>query len=247
MSRPGFRLALSALIVVGITPIHAAAQDGYFFRPPQATLAFRVGGSVPIANDAVFNFITNQLTIEKRDFRAISFGADLGIRLDNHLDLLLSGSYARSSTPSEFRDWTDLDDQPIEQETELWTAPVTANLKFYLPSRGRTLGKYAWVPNHFLPYVAVGAGLMFYELHQEGDFVDFRDLAVFPGTLTSKGQTPMVQASAGADWFVTSRFGLTIDGRYSWASATASPDFSDIDSKIHLQGFQVSTGLAVRF
>jgi len=247
MSRPGFRFLLSALIVVGSTPIHAVAQDGYFFRPPQATLAFRVGGSVPSANDAVFNFITNQLTVEKRDFRAISFGLDLGVRLDNHLDVALSGSYARSSTPSEFRHWTDLDDLPIEQETELWTAPVTLNLKYYLASRGRTLGKFAWVPNHFLPYIAVGGGLMFYSLRQQGDFVDFRDLAVFPATLESNGQAPMAQASVGADWWVASRFGLTVDGRYSWASATASPDFLDIDSRIHLSGFQVSTGLAVRF
>ncbi len=241
------RLVVSALFVVSLIPIQVAAQDGYFFRPPQATLAFRVGGSVPNANGPIFSFITDQLTVDRSDFRAVSFGADVGVRVAPQIDIVLSGSFARSSTRSEFRDWTDLDDQPIEQETEFWTAPVTASVKYYFAPRGRALGKFAWVPNHFLPYFAVGGGAMFYRLAQTGDFVDFQDLGVFPASLESHGAAPMVQIAAGADWWLHSRVGLTIDGRYAWATANLSPDFSDVSSNINLRGFQVTTGLALRF
>jgi hypothetical protein len=88
---------------------------------------------------------------------------------------------------------------------------------------------------------------MFYHLSQDGEFVDFQTLEIFPAHLESSGSGPMFHLMAGADWWVHSRVGLLLDGRYNWASAKLSPDFSDVSRKINLRGFQVSTGLAVRF
>jgi hypothetical protein len=246
MRRPNVLAAVSLLLVVGITPIPTAAQDGYFFRPPQVTLAFRVGGSVPIANSDIHRFFTDELTINRRDFASVAFGADLGFRVLPQFDVVLTGSYAQSSTPSEFRDWTDLDDLPIEQVTELKTVPVTASLKYYLSSRGRSLSRFAWVPRSVVPYVGVGGGVMWYDLDQEGDFVDFQTLEVFPAHLHSDGATPMLQLLAGGDWWIGSRFGLNLDARYSWADARLGIDFEDF-GKINLSGFQLLTGLTVRF
>jgi hypothetical protein len=246
MRRPIVLAAVSLLLVVGYTPIPTAAQDGYFFRPPQATLAFRVGGSVPIANSDIHRFFTDELTIKRTDFAALSFGADLGIRVLPQFDLVLSGSYAQSSTPSEFRKWSEQDDSPIRQVTELKTVPVTANLKYYLSPRGRAVSRFAWVPRTVVPYVGVGGGVMWYDLDQEGDFVDFQTLEIFPAHLHSDGATPMLQLMAGTDWWIASRFGLNLDARYSWADAKLGIDYEEW-GKINLSGFQLMTGLTVRF
>ena len=246
MRRPYVLAAVSTLLVVGITPIQTAAQDGYFFRPPQVTLAFRVGGSVPLANSDIHDFITRELDVSKRDFASVSVGADLGVRLLNRLDLVLTGSFAESSTPSEFRNWEGSDDLPIEQVTELRTIPVTANLKYYLSSRGRSLSRFAWVPSKFAPYIGAGGGVMWYSLDQDGEFVDFETLEVFPAHLSSDGATPVVQGLVGADLWFTQRFGMNVDARYSWAKADLGFDFDEF-GKIDLSGFQLMAGLTVRF
>ena len=247
MRRPIVLAAVSILLVVGSTPIPTAAQDGYFFRPPQGTLAFRVGGSVPNASSDIFQFFTRELELNKRDFAAISIGAELGVRVLPQLDIVFTGSFAQSSTPSEFRHWTDTNDLPIEQVTDLRTIPVTAGLKYYLSSRGRSLSRFAWVPTKFAPYVGAAAGVVWYDLEQEGDFVDFETLEVFPAHLSSDGAAPVVQALAGADWWIVPRFGLNLDARYSFGSAKLGNDFSDVVDKINLSGFQLMTGLTVRF
>ena len=224
----------------------AEAQDGYLFRQPQVTLGLRVGGALPNAGSDIFDFLTSELTIDRGDFAAISVGGDVGIRLAPQIDLLVSGSVARSSTQSEFREWTDNNDLPIEQETKFTRVPVAASIKYYFAPRGRSLSKFAWVPERFLPYFGVGAGVMWYKLEQAGDFVDFESLAVFPDQFESSGTAPMVHALAGAEWWFTPRVGLTVDGRYALAKADLDVDYSEWGS-INLSGFQLTTGLALRF
>ena len=250
MRRPNVLAAVSILLVVGSTPIHTAAQDGYFFRPPQVTLAFRVGGSAPLARSDIFDFFTSEWELSRRDFASVAFGADLGVRLLPRLDLTVSGSYAQSSTPSESRKWEGTDDLPIEQVTELRIVPVTANLKLFLSSRGRSLSRFAWVPTKFSPYIGVGGGVVWYDLSQDGEFVDYRTLEIFPANLRSDGATPVVQGLVGADLWFTQRVGWNIDARYSWANANLGIDFNDGPDgfrTIDLSGFQLMTGLTVRF
>src|SRR5688572_19369182 len=91
----------AAILVAG--PVTVAAQEGFMFRRPLVTVAFRAGASVPAANDDVFNFITDQLTIDRKDFATMSWGGDLAIWLTSRADLVLGVSHAQSSTRSEFR------------------------------------------------------------------------------------------------------------------------------------------------
>jgi hypothetical protein len=55
----------------------------------------------------------------------------------------------------------------------------------------------------------------------------------------------MLNAGAGAEWWLKPYLGINAEGRYAWSTAKLERDF-DFDH-IDLRGFQVTTGLAVRF
>ena len=237
---------LQGMLLSALLPLPAVAQDGFLFRMPHVTLSLRAGAAAPEAKGELYKFLTDELTLEKRDFQSATYGGDVGVRLTPRIDLQLSAFHARSENNSEFRDWTDMDDRPIEQVTTLRRTPVSAALKFHFRERGRSLGRYAWVPVDFQPYVGVGAGVIFYDLKQSGDFVDHETLDVFTDHFESSGNAPMLQAMAGTDWWASNHLGLTLEGRYSWGSADLRDHFRDFGS-IDLNGFQLTAGLAVRF
>lgn len=251
LSEPAFRMrvAVRTLLTASLLllPAAVAAQGpGFLFKQPTATLTLRAGYSVPSLSSDVFNDTREFLTVDKSDFNAFSFGGDLGIRASSRFDIGVGFSYARSSTRSEFRDWVDEDDLPIEQETRLTRMPLTASVKAYLLDRGRRIGRFAWVPSTWAPYAGVGAGAMWYRYYQAGEFVDFEDLTIFPDVFESSGWTPTAHLLAGVDFSLTPRLALTAEGRYSWARADMGEDFLGFD-KIDLAGFQATVGLSVRF
>lgn len=227
-------------------PATVQAQDGYFFRAPIATFNLRAGVGGPVARDDLFEFFTDELTLERRDFTGVAVGADLAVRAASRIDVVFSLAHDASSSDSEFADWVDQDDQPIEQTTTLSRTPLTLGAKLYMTQRGRTLSKYAWVPATFTPYVLVGGGVMFYSLEQEGDFVDFETLSVFSRQFRSSHAGATWHAGAGGEWWVTRSLGLTLEGKYAWSKADLESDFADF-GHIDLSGFQFTTGIALRY
>jgi hypothetical protein len=245
------RLVAVSILVSPLLVSTAFAQDGYFFREPRVSLSLRVGAAAPAANDDLFNFFTDELTLERGDFEATSWGGDLGIRVHSQVEAAISASVARSTTRSESREWEHENDTPIEQTTRLTRVPVTAGLKFYPLSQGRTLGKYAWVPTRrFTPYVGAAAGLMWYNLEQEGEFVDEatdpNSPDIFSDFFKSDGTAPTGHLFGGAELWLIPRVGLNVEGRYAWAKADLYDAFQDFE-RIDLRGWQVTTGLTVRF
>lgn len=246
-SKPAARpLMLAALVLAAALPARASAQDGYLFKAPVATLSFRVGLGGPAANGELFDFFTDELTLERADFRGAALAADFAVRAGSRLDLVLGVAYDGTSNGSEFNEWVDQDDQPIEQTTTFTRVPVTVGARYYLLPRGRSLSTHAWVPVRLTPYLSAGAGYMFYDLVQQGDFVDYETLEVFSRRFESSGGGATLHAGAGGEWWFTPRLGLNAEGRYSWASGSLDRDFADFGN-IDLQGFQVTTGLSVRF
>ncbi len=67
------------------------------------------------ASSDIFDFVTEQLTLEKSSFDAPGFGMDLAINLTERLDLVTGFDYAKSTTPSEYRDFIDNQNLPIQQ------------------------------------------------------------------------------------------------------------------------------------
>jgi hypothetical protein len=227
-------------------PQTAPAQDGFLFRNPQVTWNLRLGTARPAAQGDIFKFLTTELTLDREDFASFTWGGDLNFRIDPRADILLGASVSQSSKSSEFERWTDEDELPIEQVTELRRIPITAGIKFFPLSRGREIGRYAFVPTRFAPYLGGAAGVMLYTLEQSGDFVDFETLDIFTDFFESSGAAPTVQAFGGADLWILPRVGINVEARYSWASAELKDAFSDFED-IDLRGFQLTSGLSVRF
>ena len=248
MNRQAMASFLVAVLAgAAVPPSAARAQegDGYLFGRPVATFSIRTGYDIPRAGSDIFSYTSELLTLEKRSFAAPAFAVDLGVRLSERLELVAGVGYAKSEIPSEFREWEDNDGRPIEQVTTHSKLPYTLSLRYYLRDRGRSLGRFAWVPSQLVPYVGAGAGGNYYRFEQDGDFVDFETLDIFGDELVSSGSAPFLHVFSGAELAVGPRFVLTAEGRYSWSSGAMDRAFEGFDN-IDLSGFQVLAGFGIR-
>jgi len=239
-------VGLAAAMVLALPADAQRTGNGFLFQEPVGSLGVRGGFAQARGNSDIFSFITDELTLGRGAFASASFSADLAFRIGPRADLVFGVSYFGSNARSEFRRFVDNNDLPIEQTTGLARVPLTANAKVYLTSRGRSIGRFAWVPARFAPFVGVGGGAMWYRLRQRGDFINMETLDVFSDTFQSSGFTPVVDGFAGLDISLSPRYGLTGEGRYLWATAAMGRDFSGFD-RIDLSGYNASFGLYVRF
>jgi hypothetical protein len=239
---------LGAVLIVGLGfGEDAAAQgSGFMFKRPSVTLGVRLGYALPRAGSEIFDFTREQLTVDKNDFNALSFGGELAIRAIERLDVALNLGYEKSDTRSEFRDWVDDDDLPIEQDTRFTRIPLTLGVKAYPWERGRRISRLAWIPKRWAPYLGAGAGVVWYRFEQVGDFVDFETFEIFSSEFESQGSSALAYLSAGVDVSLGPRWLVTGETRYAWASADMDRDFVGFDN-IDLAGFRMTAGFSVRF
>ena len=222
---------------------------GFLFSKPDGSFSLRGGYALANANSGVFDDATSQLTLNKRDFSSFDFGADVAASIGARTDLVLDVEYMTRTKGSEFRKWTDNNDQPIEQSTKFRRIPLTVGLRYYLMDRGRSVSQFAYIPSKYAPYIGIGAGAMYYRFGQDGDFVDFNtdNLEIFRAVIEDSGWTPMATGTAGFEYNVGPWLALTTEGRYQWAKASLDPtQFSGYD-KIDLTGFAGTVGFRVRF
>ena len=239
-------LALTALA----TPVRAQGSGkGFLFSQPAGSFTLRAGYAVANAGSAVFSDAIDQLTLDKQDFSGLAWGGDIAYAAKPRLDLVFDGEVSSSKHTSEFRDFVDNNDQPIEQETKFKRVPLTVGLRYYLADRGRAVSQFAYIPSRYAPYIGVGAGAMYYTFRQSGDFVDFDtpNLAVFTAEIEDSGWTPMAHGMAGLDYSMGPWLALTLEGRYQWAKATLDPNVFEGYDKIDLTGFTGTVGFKVRF
>ena len=224
----------------------SGSGDGYLFREPTVRMTVRGGYTVARAGSDLFADLTDQFILSRRDFNAFSLGAEAGYQVAPRVELSLSVDYAGARSPSEYRRLVDNDDLPIEQTTRFERVPIMGNARISLLSRGRRIGRLAWVPARVVPWVGGGAGAVWYRLEQEGDFVDSGTSEVAFDVLGSHGWTLGAQAMAGADVGVTPHVALTVDVRSTWARAALGRDYSGYE-RLDLSGVNATLGITYRF
>lgn len=236
-----------ATMLAATRPLMAQSSgDGFRFQRPTGSWSLRGGFAMPSANSDLFSFTTTNLTVNRGDFNALELGADLSFTLSPRVDLVFDLSTSGMSKGSEFRNFVDNNQLPIQQTTSFQRTPLTVNARYYLSERGRQIGHYAWVPSRIVPYVGAGVGVMNYDFSQKGDFVDNTTLAVFPDAFHSSGWAPMGQLLAGAEWSTSPGWAIRTEARYLMGSAAPSSDFAGFH-RIDLSGVTTSVGFFVRF
>ncbi len=245
-----------ALLVFLTAAVPAAAHDNPnpIRRPSPDFLLKKPQGAVTLRGSWLFNrgrsdwyqFVTNHLTLNQKDFNAPGFGLDVNIPVMSRLDVQASFDVSRSKKLSEYRDFVDNNRLPIQQTTTLREVNLGVNARYNITARTSPLSRLAWIQHKVVPYVGGGVGFMNYNLMQSGDFVDFVDFSVFGESFESHGWGPSGQAFAGVDIQVFKRTYVTVDGRYFWASADLGRDWIDFEP-IDLAGFRLSGGVSVGF
>jgi hypothetical protein len=230
-----------------LLPQMAAAQGGtgFLFQQPRVSVGPRFGFSMPAVNSELFDFSRRQFTLDKGDFRSPYLGGELAVRVADRLDFVTDFGWSRSTTDSEYRDWEDLDDLPIEQETTFERKSLTFGARYYLGPRGRAVGQFAWIPSRVVPFVGAGAGIMWHDFNQVGDFVDFDTLDIFRDSLRSSGASPIADVRGGVDISLGRRVFFTGEARYNFGSGETGPDFVGFDG-IDLSGFRLVVGVSFR-
>lgn len=237
---------LAALLALAPAAGAQSAGRGFLFGSPASSLTLRGGFAHASAGSDVFAFSREQLTLGRGDFDGFLLGADFARRLAPRLDLVLGAAFAGRDARSEMREWVDQDDRPIEQTTRFQRVPLTASVRAYPLPRGRSVGRFVWIPARVAPFVGAGAGAMWYRFEQTGDFVDFETLEVFYDEFASSGWAPTAHALAGADVSLGPRLALVGEARWTWAESELGRDFEDFEP-IDLSGLSASLGLLVRF
>jgi hypothetical protein len=213
---------------------------------PRSTVGFRGSWFFARADSELFDFIRDQLTVDGRDFNAPGVVLEYAGSLTSRLELVGGIEVARAGVASEYRNFVDNNRLPIEQQTTLATARLTASVRAHLTSRGREVSQLAWIPARATPYVGAGGGVQRYDLRQSGDFVDAVTFNVFTDAFRAVGWVPTAHVFGGLNVRLLRSLYLATEGRYSWASAELSDDFVDFDP-LDLTGFQLTGGINVVF
>ena len=223
----------------------------FLFGRPSVTVGVRGLWRQSSGDSEIFDFVQDELTLEKNDFNAPGIFLDLAFPVTGRLDALFGFEFSRSSALSEVRDFVEDNDLPIEQITDFTQVNLTGSVEFALLPRGREIGRYAWIPSRIVPYVGAGGGFLWYEFLQEGDFVDTINCddfgcPIFSARLVSSGWTPSAHVAGGVDVRLTNRLYASGEVRYQWAQTEMSRDFIGFDD-IDLSGLRIMGGIQYSF
>lgn len=227
----------------------------FFFGRPFWSVNLRAGAFLPRASGQFYDFAFERFTLDRGDFRSFTGGADLGLWVNDHLELVVSADVASSTQRSEYRDWWEEtpqgDSLGIGQSTRLTYGPaLSVGAKVYPMARGEHLSRFVWVPNQVAPYLSAGLGVMGYELEQWGDWVVETgpdEGLIFTEEFQTSDANFITFLGAGLDYMLRPRIALNLDARYTWGEDKMGGDFSDFDRPLDLSGLRLTAGLSYRF
>jgi hypothetical protein len=218
----------------------------FLFGRPRGSIGIRGSWVLGRASSDFYDFVTDQLTLNKSDFNRPTIGTEGAVTISRRFDIVFGLDYGQSTTNSEYRRLVDNNRLPIEQTTVLRDTQIMAGLKYALVERGRPVSRLAWVPKSLVPFVGAGAGAMYFQLRQAGDFVDYIDSSVFPDVFEASGWAPTAHVFGGVDYRMLRRLYLNLEGRYIWASGDLGRTWVGFD-RIDLAGFRMAAGINLIF
>jgi len=229
--------------------VQAPPSPDFMLGRPRASLGFRGNWMMARGGSDIFDFVTEQLTLEKSSFNQATFGGELAINITPRIDAVFGADIGRAKSPSEYRDKVEQVGNttvPIQQTTRYEQVNLAGSMKYSLMPKGRQISRFAWIPSTVTPYVGAGGGLVHYNLQQTGDFVDFQNDHIFTDVFHSDAWAPSVHAFGGVDIQLHRHLFMSLEGRYLWADAPLEQKFIGFDP-IDLAGFRLGGGVHVVF
>jgi len=244
-------LLVAALTAAWVVPAAASAQGGpgFLFSRPRVSIGLRVGYTLPQISSPLFDEARARFNLNRFDFDAPYVGGEIAARIAERWDLALGvgGSQARSR--SHYRNWVEevgTQRLEIEQDNRFRTVSATIGGRYYFSDRGRTIGRFAWVPSRVTPFVGAGGGVTWYQFEQIGDFVVEDTGEIFSDELSTDGAGATAYAGLGADLSLAKHLYLSSEARYSLANGGVRGQYADYDG-IDLSGLQLLTGISLRW
>ncbi len=236
-------MTASLLVLLGAAGEAAAGHRGP--DPGDMAFQFRVGGFFLDGESEFWTDAEDTFTLDSSDFDDAIIGLSIVGSFGNHLEAGFNADFYDATVVSAVRGFTDEDGFPILHDSRLRMAPLTVDLRF-LPAgryRVRNQGRLVRQP---VFYVGGGAGLVFWEYEEIGDFVDFSDDTIFFDRFTDDGASFEVHGLAGVELPIGPAWNLLFEGRYSWVDETLGRDFSGL-GEIDLGGMSAYVGASLRF
>lgn len=233
MRRTTLFLALAAALILAT---FAEAQPAYD-RGSDNAIRFRIGLFTPDGDSAYWDDNFDVFTGEADDFQEASLGIDFLYGLGPG-GILLSGDFYEGEEDQAYRDFVDDQGFDILHRTRVSINSVTAGYLLQF-ARGSRL----------VPYVGAGGGVYFWELEEEGDFIDFfpADPEIFNGSFQDEGEAFGWYWLAGLELRLGPQWGAFVEARgQDVDDELGGEDFEDFGT-IDLSGLNVSGGVSFTF
>jgi hypothetical protein len=229
------RTLLLAALLIGMCVADAEAQWARVYDP-NGQLRFRFGLFEPAGDSDGWDAVFEGFTGSSSDLGDFTWGTDFMWRTGRNTAVLFGGSFYRGRTTSGYEDWVAGDGSEVKHTTTLQTADLTAAFVVRFEAGG------------VRPYLGIGGGFLWYELIDEGYFIDFSspDLPVFWAWYGADGSTFEAFGLAGIDIPLNPRWSLFVEGRYRAASDDLGQDFSGF-GELDLSGLELSVGFGIAF
>lgn len=227
-------ITVTAMILAGSAG-DANAQGNW--KPGDfGSLRFSLGIFSPQGDSQYWDETFDAFTGSASDLEDVVFGIDYLWRTSRHAGLLFGGSYFDGAATQAYRDWVDADGGDINHTTSLSLSDLTAAYVWRFGTGG--VG----------PYVGGGGGLQWWNLREEGYFIDFSDpdLPVVFASYRAGGTTWELFALAGLDVPLGRQWSFFFEGRYRWSEDELNEDFSGFGT-IDLSGVQLTGGFSWNF
>jgi len=246
------RAAISTTVVLTLLASTASVTAAPWHPPgpPESALQGRLGYFfLDDRGDGFWEDTESVFTLDASDFEDFSLGFSYVQSLGNKLEVGFNVDFFEETVRSEYRDFVDQSGFPILHDSILSLVPLTVDLRFLPIGRYRVRpgGRHIVQPTF---YFGVGAGLVFWDYEERGDFLDFTfdPPVIFGDHFSDDGVALEVHGLAGVEIPVGPRTNLLFEGRYSFAEDDLGGDFSDLPERdIHLGGGAVYGGLSFRF
>ena len=225
----------TALMVLGLAvAIPGSASAG--------GLDLRFGAFLPSADSNLFDddadlYVRNGNRITDGDWRGFTGGAELSLNLSRELELGFHIDGYGRKLHTAYREFEHPDGRDIAQTLDFTVVPMGVSLRF-APG-----GRHAAI----VPYVAVGADLIYWKYEEFGEFVDFGvpNRPIVDDSFKSDGVRPGFHVAGGLRIAISHDFSLVGEARYQRAKADMGDDFRG--NEIDLGGLSATVGLHVRF